>query len=128
VRQHCQTMIDRVAQDGGYIMDASAIVQNDARVENIRAMTDFTREYGVYSSGTLPALPDVQTPDPALSGDPRLHPDPEQSVRPPGVCLPWRDKRQQIGPITGDESLCRRVWENIDSLAYAYVWQVLLSF
>ena len=40
-----------MAGDGGYIMDASAIVQNDARVENIRAMTDFTREYGIYSSG-----------------------------------------------------------------------------
>ena len=128
VRQHCQKIIDGVAQDGGYIMDANAIVQNDAKVENVRAMTDFTREYGVYSSGTLPALPAVQTPDPALSGDPRLHPDPDRSVRAPGVCLPWRDKQQQIGEISGDEPLCRRVWENIDSLAYAYVWQVLLSF
>jgi methoxylated aromatic compound---corrinoid protein Co-methyltransferase len=29
-------------------MDASAIVQNDAKIENIQAMTEFTREYGVY--------------------------------------------------------------------------------
>jgi hypothetical protein len=41
-------VIDGVAKNGAYIMDASAIMQNDAKVENVRAMTDFTREYGVY--------------------------------------------------------------------------------
>jgi len=29
-------------------MDAAAIVQDDAKVENIKAMTEFTRDYGVY--------------------------------------------------------------------------------
>jgi uroporphyrinogen-III decarboxylase len=48
VRECCKKIIDGVAGNGGYIMDASAIVQNDAKVENMRAMTDFTREYGVY--------------------------------------------------------------------------------
>ena len=48
VRAECKKVIDGVARDGGYIMDASAIVQDDGKVENIRAMTEFTREYGVY--------------------------------------------------------------------------------
>lgn len=48
VRECCKKVIDGVAGDGGYIMDASAIVQNHAKVENIKAMTEFTREYGVY--------------------------------------------------------------------------------
>jgi uroporphyrinogen-III decarboxylase len=48
IREVCKRVIDGVARDGGFIMDANAIVQNDAKVENIRAMTDFTREYGVY--------------------------------------------------------------------------------
>jgi uroporphyrinogen-III decarboxylase len=48
VREYCKKVIDGVARDGGYIMDACAIVQNDATVENMRAMTDFTREYGAY--------------------------------------------------------------------------------
>lgn len=48
VRNYCKKLIDGVARDGGYIMDASAIVQNDGKVENMKAMTDFTREYGVY--------------------------------------------------------------------------------
>ena len=48
VRQRCKAIIDGVAGNGGYIMDAGAIIQNDAKVENIQAMTEFTREYGVY--------------------------------------------------------------------------------
>ena len=48
VRDCCRKVIDGVAGDRGYIMDASATVQDDAKVENIKAITDFTREYGVY--------------------------------------------------------------------------------
>lgn len=48
VRQCCKKVIDGVAGDGGYILDAEAIMQDDTDVENIRAMTDFVREYGVY--------------------------------------------------------------------------------
>jgi uroporphyrinogen-III decarboxylase len=48
VRECCKKVIDGVARDGGYIMDASAIMQDDTKVENLGAMTEFTREYGVY--------------------------------------------------------------------------------
>ena len=48
VRSYCKKVIDGVAKDGGYIMDAGAIIQQDAEIENVKAMTDFTREYGVY--------------------------------------------------------------------------------
>ncbi len=48
VRECCKRVIDGVARDGGYIMDASAIMQDDAKVENLRAMTECTREYGAY--------------------------------------------------------------------------------
>ncbi len=48
VRDYCKKVIDGVAGDGGYIMDASAIMQDDTKTENLRAMTEFTREYGVY--------------------------------------------------------------------------------
>ncbi len=48
VRDCCKKIIDAVARDGGYIMDASAIMQDDTKAENLKAMTDFTREYGVY--------------------------------------------------------------------------------
>jgi len=48
VRQCCKKVIDEVAGDGGYVLDAEAIMQDDTDVENIRAMTDFVREHGVY--------------------------------------------------------------------------------
>lgn len=48
VCDYCKKVIDGVARDGGYIMDASAIIQNDAKIENMKAMTEFTRDYGVY--------------------------------------------------------------------------------
>jgi hypothetical protein len=48
VRACCKKVIDGVARDGGYIMDASAIMQDDTKAENLQAMTEFTREYGVY--------------------------------------------------------------------------------
>jgi uroporphyrinogen-III decarboxylase len=48
VRDYTKKVIQTVARDGGYILDAGAIVQNDAKVENIRAMTDAGREFGVY--------------------------------------------------------------------------------
>jgi len=48
VRDYCKKVIDGVGRDGGYIIDASAIMQNDTKIENLKAMTEFTREYGVY--------------------------------------------------------------------------------
>ena len=50
------------------------------------------------------------------------------SSRQPGVCIPWDEKRKEIPRISGDEELLRRVWEEVDSLAYTYIWQMLLSF
>lgn len=47
VRAHCKKLIDSVGRDGGYILDASTGL-DDAKPENVRAMFDFTREYGVY--------------------------------------------------------------------------------
>lgn len=53
---------------------------------------------------------------------------PTSPKRPPGTCIPWDEKRQELGQIQGDEELIKRVWENIDALGYMYIWQVLLSF
>jgi uroporphyrinogen-III decarboxylase len=47
VRASCKRLIDTVGKDGGYIMSAAAVM-DDAKPENVKAMMDFTREYGVY--------------------------------------------------------------------------------
>ena len=55
VKAHCRRLIETIGAEGGYIMDASAIMQNDATVENLRAMTDAALEYGVYRSPSSPS-------------------------------------------------------------------------
>jgi len=132
VRAYCKKVIDGVAGDGGYVMDASAIMQDDSQVENVRAMTDFTREYGVYSSGAsrLPDHAPKQAPDARQTGEAaddgmsgRLAP----TIK-PGVCIPWEQKAKELPKITGDKEMVRRIWEANDALAYTYIWQCLLSF
>ena len=48
VKQFTKKVIEGVGKDGGYIVDASAIMQNDTQIENLRAMGEAAREYGVY--------------------------------------------------------------------------------
>lgn len=48
--------------------------------------------------------------------------------RPPGTCIPWEEKKKELPEITGDKDLVRRQWEQIDGLAYIYIWHCLLSF
>ena len=48
VRAFCKRLINEVACDGGYIADASAIMQNEISIENMRVMTEYIREHGVY--------------------------------------------------------------------------------
>jgi hypothetical protein len=56
-----------------------------------------------------------------MTDEPKIH-------RPPGTCIPWEEKREEFPRITGDEALVRRVWEDVDSLGYMYIWQILVSF
>jgi hypothetical protein len=47
VRQYCRKLIDTAGKGGGFIMDAATGL-DDAKIENVQALFDFTREYGVY--------------------------------------------------------------------------------
>lgn len=47
VKTHVQRLIDDVGQDGGYILSTGATVDN-AVAENLHAMIDTCKEYGVY--------------------------------------------------------------------------------
>jgi len=47
VKDYCKKLIDVVGKGGGFIMDGSTVM-DDAKPENVKAMIDFTKEYGVY--------------------------------------------------------------------------------
>ncbi len=113
VKAHCRKLIETIGADGRYIMDASAIMQNDATVENLRAMTDATLEYGRY--GAAPAVPDA--PAATATGLPEW-------ARKAGINIPYDESRA----ILGDAAIVRRVWEANESFAYTYIWHLVLSF
>ncbi len=121
VRQFCKKVIQRVGADGGYIMDASAIMQNDTTTENLRAMTESTREFGVYSRGT-------SSPPPAPIVTDGVAPTFAGSTTTPGQCIEWAKQAASVPVIEGDPDIVKKVWNDIDSLGNVFIWQWLLSF
>lgn len=47
VKAYCRHLIDTAGKDGGFIMSSGTII-DEAKTENVRAMIEFTKEYGVY--------------------------------------------------------------------------------
>jgi uroporphyrinogen-III decarboxylase len=132
VRGFCRRVLEEVARDGGYIMDAGAIMQDDTSIENLRVLTETTREYGVYSEGSY--KPPIATPpcEAGASSSERqrltgMANQPHPKVK-PGVCFPWEERVKELPEITGSPELVRRIWEDIDAFGNMYVWQLLLSF
>jgi len=132
VREFCLRVIKEVAKDGGYIMDAGAIMQDDTDIENMKVMTQVCREHGVYSSGSYEPPSDTPPCDipssvksrkevKGISGrkGPRIK---------PGVCFPWEERVKDLPEITGDPAMIQKIWEDIDALGNMYIWQLLLSF
>jgi hypothetical protein len=48
IKAYCKKLIDVVGKGGGLIIDGSNGIPDETRVENLRMMVDFCREYGVY--------------------------------------------------------------------------------
>ena len=132
VRAFCRRVIDEVARDGGYIMDAGAIMQDDTSIENLQVLTQTTREYGVYSAGSY-KTPTATSPCdlPASVADRQKLQGMTGRSQPrvkPGVCFPWEDRVKDLPEITGSPEMVRKIWEDIDALGNVYIWQLLLSF
>lgn len=128
VRKEVRALIELLGRDGGYIMDASAIMQNDTRPENMQAMVETTRELGVY------AMPD--TPLEELSVKPHgavpAGAIPQPMRRPAGRCITWDEHLEGLAlsraQIPGSAELAERVWDAVDANGAMYAWQMLLSF
>jgi len=48
VKDHCKEMIDVVGKGGGFIMSHRSAI-DEVKPENLNAMIDYTKEYGIYS-------------------------------------------------------------------------------
>jgi hypothetical protein len=124
VEERCRFVIDSVARDGGYIMDAGALLLSDAKIENVKAMIDFTLDYGTYSrSGANTAKPAAVRTVPRTAAKDIAH---GKQRREPGVCIPWEEKRKELPRISGREELARKTWEEVDALGYSFCWTNLI--
>ena len=124
VKAKCKEMIDLFGENGGYIMDASAIIQNDATVETMRAMTDFTREYGVYgppSQAGILTAPNVPAPGEGKANPLNLVPKPNRG-------LPFEERLKELPPLQGDPDIVKRIHDRFEDDAHWYIWNVVLSF
>jgi len=129
-RTFVKKVLTGVAREGGYILDAAAIMQNDTKIENLKAMANAAREFGIYSSGVRcsSASPAEASPDPRKHCDPPYGLDRLPKPRTePGICIPWEIRKQER-QVIGDEDLCRAVWEKTEALGNMFIWQCLLSF
>lgn len=117
LESHLSELFDILARDGGYILDASALMLSDINPDNIKFIVDYTMEYGVYSQGhnnvrskTFYDVPDSVS----ITGNP------------PNVCRPWEIESQSYRNLTGDIDLVKKSWQNIDAMAYNYLWTTVL--
>jgi uroporphyrinogen-III decarboxylase len=47
VKAYCKQLIDVAGKGGGFIL-SSGVILDTAKPENLRAMIEFTKEYGTY--------------------------------------------------------------------------------
>lgn len=48
VKDYCKKLIDTAGKGGGFILDGATGIPDEARPENVKAMIEFTKEYGRY--------------------------------------------------------------------------------
>lgn len=48
VKDYCKKLIEVVGKGGGFIMDGAIGIPDEAKLENVKAIVDSIREYGVY--------------------------------------------------------------------------------
>ena len=48
VSDYCKKLIDIVGKGGGFIMDGATGIPDEAKLENVKAMKETTKEYGIY--------------------------------------------------------------------------------
>ena len=51
---------------------------------------------------------------------------PVENLNPQQLVTPWEEKKAELGEIKGDEALIRQNWEQLEKMAYTWIWQWIL--
>lgn len=116
IRSYLKGLFDVLARDGGYMLDASALMLSDIKPENVRAAVDYTLEHGVYSQGHSGKAKAVYE----YNGDFKT------GNRPPLTCRSWEQESRGYNNLCGDVDLVEKSWKSVDAMPYNFVWTTLL--
>ncbi len=115
VRKHVKELCETVGKGGGYIVSAGCNFPYSTKPENFRAMVDAVLDFGVYDSSISP-MPRELSPGSK----------PVKQLKPQQLSTAWEVKKAELGEIKGDEDLIRNHWEQLEKMAYVWIWQWIL--
>lgn len=107
MRERVKRLCEAAGRNKRLLVNGGCNIPHDTRPENYRAMIDAVLELATYDSSLKPA--------------PRA---PASPVRVPSAKMntPWGEKLAELGGVQGDEDLIRRPWEQLESMAYVWIW------
>ena len=108
IRDRVKELCDAAGRDKGLIINGGCNIPYDTKPENYRAMIDAILEFGTYDAGLNPSPKKI---------------DLKPSKLQPRMVTPWEKHIAEIDGIQGDEELIRRPWEQLEAMAYTWVWQ-----
>jgi len=108
IRDRVKELRDAAGRDKSLIINGGCNIPYDTKPENYRAMIDAILEFGTYDAG--------------------LNPSPKKKDHTPTKLKPrmvtsWEAHQTETDGILGDEELIRRPWEQLESMAYTWIWQ-----
>lgn len=115
VRAHMKELFAVMKPDGGYILDATALMLSDVKEENLRAAVDYTLEHGVYSQSSPAKQRGIAQPQNIPQGQ-----------RSPHTVRPWEAESADYKQLSGDVALVQRQWKQADAALYNYLWTTVL--
>ncbi len=111
MRDRVKLLCEAAGRDRGLIINGGCNIPYDTKPENYRAMIDAILEFATYDSSMTP------TPK---------HNDNQQtktSRLKPKTVTTWAERYAELGGVKGDEELISRPWEELESMAYSWIWQ-----
>jgi uroporphyrinogen-III decarboxylase len=111
MRERVKRLCSELGPGGGYLINGGCNFPHDTKTENFRAMIEAVMEYGIYDRSLKPQ----PKPAPVTA--------PVAAFTYPKMVTPWEVKKAELCCVQGDENLIRKPWEQLESMAYVWLWQ-----
>lgn len=113
MRERVKLLCGTLGKDGGFIINGGCNIPYHTKPENYRAMIDATLEFGVYDNNYRAPVKPAAEAIPGFTLTKKM-------------MMPWDVKLAELGAIKGEEDLIRQPWENLETMAYNWLWQWIM--